>query len=138
VFLNKNTGEKNRKFVLYSLISVTHSSKIALTLVNMTTEIYFYEKHEILKTENSIIFTCCEDESYFYCLTFTNNKRVLFLLCKKSNLCCCFYVHYFPVFLYGFGSLFYNYSTNLFKNMYVISFIKRKSLLRIRDTFFNI
>jgi hypothetical protein len=47
----------------------------------------------MLKKENSIIFTCSEDESYFSFITFTTNKRVLFSVFAK-----CFDLHYFSVF----------------------------------------
>jgi hypothetical protein len=58
----------------------------------MTTYIYFYGKHKMLKTENPFIFTCFEDESYFSCLTFTNNKRVLFSASgKECDVCDLFY-----------------------------------------------
>jgi hypothetical protein len=45
-------------------------------------------KHEMLKTENPIIFTCFEDESYFFCFTFTNNKRVLFSASANGRVIC--------------------------------------------------
>jgi hypothetical protein len=38
----------------------------------------------MLKKENSIIFTCSEDESYFSFITFTTNKRVLFSVFAKE------------------------------------------------------
>jgi hypothetical protein len=51
----------------------------------MTTPIYFYGNHEMLKTENPIFFICFEDESYFSCTTFTNNKiGVLFSASAKA------------------------------------------------------
>jgi hypothetical protein len=50
----------------------------------MTTQINFYGKHKMWKTENPIIFTCCENESYISCFTFANNKRVLFSALTKG------------------------------------------------------
>jgi hypothetical protein len=51
----------------------------------------------MLKTENSTIFTC-EDESYFFCFTFANNKRVLLSasakgieICVDSSTCIIFW-----------------------------------------------
>jgi hypothetical protein len=54
----------------------------------MTTLIYFYGKHEMLKTENPIIFTFFGSKSYFSCFTFKNNKRVLFSASAKGREIC--------------------------------------------------
>jgi hypothetical protein len=42
----------------------------------------------MLKTENSIILTCFEDESYFSCFTFTNTNRILFSASAKGWVIC--------------------------------------------------
>jgi hypothetical protein len=46
----------------------------------MTTYIYYYGKHEILKTENPI--------SYFSCFIFTNNERDWFSATAKGLVNC--------------------------------------------------
>jgi hypothetical protein len=54
----------------------------------------------MLKTENPIIFTYFEDESYFSCLTFTNNKSVLFSASAKWWVICvdaCIIFRYFLI-----------------------------------------
>jgi hypothetical protein len=51
----------------------------------------------MLKTENPIIFTCFEDNSYFS--SFKQQKSFVYCCWKRvNNLCWCFYVHNFYIF----------------------------------------